>query len=473
MRRYTGLIFAGLVFLAFPNFNLLDATPDFIGTILIMLGLSKLRTFDGNFMDAYRSAKYLTWISVLRLIFCVWANGGHRDYVMPFTFIICVLEMIFMISLFRNIYLGLDYTLMRADCEKHLKNSSEAFTMAFIFTIASRVLEFAPHICDILKLDAELSISGDVSSMMSVAQMKSYILAACLVFNSLLGLIFLVITAKAWFGISLDKKYALFLKEKYENYLVTEREKHLASCINRTYFLMTLAIAFVFNFYIDGVNFIPTAMTFVLMFFATISLSGFAEKRRNLLLFIVCLLGVAASCLGYIFMTKVHFGMNYLYASESFNSLEFSLLEGKSSVTTAVILSAFEFIMLFLVIFICTKQMQSVFAREKRSVAVPMLGFVRILMSLACLAGGVRNVLTTIEGHLATNSYVLEYIRNKTVMTKQSYDTYIQSPLVTNYEAVSSAAYASAFIAAALMLICVLYMFRIRRFTDGDGNTDK
>ena len=58
-------------------------------------------------------------------------------------------------------------------------------------------------------------------------------------------------------------------------------------------------------------------------------------------------------------------------------------------------------------------------------------------------------------------------------MTKQSYDTYIQSPLVTNYEAVSSAAYASAFIAAALMLICVLYMFRIRRFTDGDGNTEK
>ena len=473
MRRYLGLIFAGLVFFAIPNFNLLDVVPDFIGTILIMGGLSKIRTFDGNFNEASRRAKYLTWISILRLLLCVWANGGHRDYVMPFTFIICVLEVIFMISLFRNLYLGLDYTLMRSDCERHLKNSSEAFTMAFIFTIASRLLEFAPHICDILKLDAELSLSDNADSILGVAQMKTYILGACLVCGLLLGLIYIAVTAKAWFGISFDKKYGAFLEEKYENYLVTDREKHLAFHIERCYLLLTLAIPFIFNFYIDGINFIPTAIAFVLMLFSMLSISGYAENSRRLIGIILCVLGIAVSIIGYAYMTMVHFGMNYLYASESFNSKEFLLLESNLSVIICAVISVVEFALLFVMLFICTKQMQNVFAQEKRTVAVPMIGLERIFITLSCLAGAVRNVMTTLEGHLATNSYVLEYIRNRTVMTRQVYETYMQNSLVTNYEAVSTAAYVIAFVSAALVLISVLYMFRIRRFTDGDGSTNK
>ena len=99
MRRNLGLIFAGLVFFALPNFNLLDLLPDFIGAILIMWGLSKMYMYDGNFEDAKRSAKFLLWISVLRLVLCFWAtSGGRRDYLLPFTFIICVLEAIYMIS---------------------------------------------------------------------------------------------------------------------------------------------------------------------------------------------------------------------------------------------------------------------------------------------------------------------------------------------------------------------------------------
>lgn len=472
MRRYLGLIFAGLVFFAFPNFNLLDIVPDFIGTILIMVGLSRLGTFDGNFKEASKSAKYLTWISVLRIIFCMWANGGHRDYVMPFTFIICVLEAIFMISLFRNLYLGLDYTLMRADCEKHLKNSSEAFTMAFLFIIASRLLEFGPHICDILKLDAELSISGDTTSMMGIAQMKTYILAACLVCNLLLGIIYLAVTAKAWFGVSLDKKYAAFLKEKYENYLSSEREKYVASCIGKMYFFLTLSIPFIFNFFIDGINIIPTLLAPVFLLFAVISTAKIAPKRMQTISLIVCVLNVAVSGLGYFFMTKVHFGINYLYASESFNSEEFLFLERKLSVITSSAISAAELILLCVLVYLCTKQMQEIFMKEKRTVAVPMLNVARILICIACFTGAVHNVFTTLEGHFATNSHVLEYIRNKTVMTKQVYETYMQSSSVVTYETVSSVAYYSAFVAAAFVLISVAYMFRIRRFTDGDGKND-
>ena len=133
MRGNLGLIFAGLLFFALPNFNLLDIMPDFIGAILIMSGLSKMYMYDGNFEDARKSAKFLLWVSVLRLVFCFWsASGGRRDYLLPFTFIICVLEAIYMIALFKGLYLGLEYTLMRAGSERLTKKTNEAFTMSIM-----------------------------------------------------------------------------------------------------------------------------------------------------------------------------------------------------------------------------------------------------------------------------------------------------------------------------------------------------
>ena len=469
MRLYLGLVFAGLTFFALPNFNLLDITPDFIGAILILIGLSKVCAFDDNFKDARKGAKYLLWISVLRLVLCVWANGGHRDYIMPFTFILCVLELIFMISTFRNLYLGLEYTLSRSDCERHLKNTSEAFTMSFLFAIVSRLLEFAPQICDILKVDSELSLSDNVSTMTNIAQMKTYILGTCLVCSLIVGIIYLFITAKAWFGVIADKKYSSFLKEKYDNYLVTEREKHLSLAIERTYLLLVPSVLFVFNFFIDGINIIPTIISAILLFSCVLSLSGFAQKSRKVISSLLCIGCIAATFVSYAFMTKIHFGINFLYASESFNSEQFVLLESKMSVFASAVISLVECILLCLLVYVCTKQMSDLFAREKRTVAVPMVGFFRVMVVLSVISSGVRNVLTTLEGHLATNTYVLEYIRNKTVMTKQVYDAYIQNPLVTEYEAVSTAAYVSSFVSAALVLISVLYIFRLRRFTEGDN----
>ena len=99
MRLSLGLIFAGTVFFALPNFNMFDIMPDFIGAILIMSGLSKLQWIDGNFEDARKGAKYLLWVSVLRLVLCIFANGGRADYLVPFAFIVCVLEIMFMMKL--------------------------------------------------------------------------------------------------------------------------------------------------------------------------------------------------------------------------------------------------------------------------------------------------------------------------------------------------------------------------------------
>jgi len=85
------------------------------------------------------------------------------------------------------------------------------------------------------------------------------------------------------------------------------------------------------------------------------------------------------------------------------------------------------------------------------------------------LSSWALKVIKTAEGYMATNSLVSNYIQNKTRITSQKeYLEYMQNPLISQYEKLSSSSYYLSFAVAALVIICVLYMIRIRRFTDGE-----
>lgn len=469
MRKNLGLIFTGLIFFALPNFNLLDIMPDFIGAALIMSGLSKMYMYDGNFEDAKRSAKFLLWISVLRLVLCFWTNsGGRRDYLLPFTFIVCVLEAIYMISLFKGLYLGLEYTLMRADSERLVKKTNEAFTMSFIFVIVSRVLEFAPQICEIYAQDAELDLSSGASFKMSMAQMKMYVLGVCLVCSLILGIIYLVLTADAWIRIISDKNYAPFLKEKYQNYLSDFRDEYVASKIEFVYFLFTLSFVFFFDFYIDGINIIPSLPGILLVTGACGYLLGLLSQKK-LPLFALSAVTLICSCINYLFMNRVHLGINYLNSVETYNYKEFPFLESKSVVQAAAVLSVLELFLMSVLVLYCISKMTKLFEKEKRTVAIPMLKFLRFPAILTLLSGAVLKVSRTLEGHFATNSAVSDYVKNKMRITSEAeYLGYMENPHILQYERISSLSYTLSFVTVILAIICVLYLFRIRRFTDGE-----
>ena len=469
MRRNLGLIFAGLVFFANPNFNLFDILPDFIGAILIMTGLSKMYMYDGNFEDARKGAKFLLWISLLRLVLCFFAtSGGRRDYLVPFTFIICVLEAIYMISLFKGLYLGLEYTLMRSDGEGLTKKTNEAFTMSFIFVIGSRILEFAPQICEIYAQDAELDLSAGASFKMSMAQMKMYVFGVCLVCGLILGIIYLFVTADTWIRVIANKNYSPFLGGKYEEYLLNNREEYMASKISTVYFLVTLSFVFFFDFYIDGINIIPSPIGVVLIMAAGLYLEKLVAKGTHLTL-VLSFASLISSATSYVFMNKVHLGINYLLSLESYNYENFALLESRSAVFVSLVISAAEFILCSALVLFVLSRARELFSKEKRTVAIPMLKFVSVPSVMTLLSAAVLRVLRTLEGHLATNKVVSAYVQNKAHITSQSeYLEYMQNPLISRYESVNSACYVLSVVTAILAIVCVLYMIRVRRFTEGD-----
>lgn len=469
MRFNLGLIFAGICFFANPCFNLLDLLPDFIGAILIMTGLSKMYMYNINFEDAQKSAKFVLWLSVLKFALCVWTNSGNREYIMPFTFILGVLEVIFMISMFKSLYLGVDYTLMRTEnaSAKIIKDTNNAFSMSFVFIIALKILDFAPHLSDIAQQDAEFDLSRETTALLPVARLKGILYIACMFFALILGIIFLFISAKAWIKLIRNKSYNAYLKEKYDNYVLLDRDVFITSKINKVYFLVTVCFVFFISFYIDAVNIFPNFFGILMILGALCYLSKYAGIRKGLVLS-AGLPALVCSVINYVYMHKVHLGINQLYAVETYNQEKFSLLSSRQSVFYSAVFSCAEFLLVTLLVFLCLDGMRKLFKQEKRTVALPMLTLAKILSVLALLSGAVQNILKTIEGHLATDSYVMNYVRNKPYITSEKvYNEFMANPLVKQYEGVSSAAYAAVFVTIALCIICLLYMTRVKRFTDG------
>ena len=463
------LILTGLVFFVNPCYNMLDIMPDFVGAILIMAGLGGFIYFDANFADAHRYAKYLLWISVLRLVLCVWTASGHWDYVMPFTFVAVVLEAIFMIAMFKSLYYGAEYTLMRSSSDSSPKFINEAFTMSFIFTIVTRFLDFAPHIADIAAQDAELDLSHGATFKMPLAQLKMYLLAACLVCSLILGIIYLFITARAWIKLIRDKEYRAFLKEKYDSFLRDERDAYVTRRVSFAYLLMTAAFAFLADFYIDAVNIIPSHIAVILFFASVWVLCALYGKKPNVPVFVAALCAVAVN---YMYLSKVHLGINYLYSVDSYGREEFPLLASDKSVLYAAVFGLLSLLLMFAVISYTANCAKQVFVREKRRNALTKLFVLRILsfftLAFVCASG----VLTAVCGRVASIPAVTDYVKNKAFITSgKIYEQMMANPDIVRYENFVSAQSVCYVVSVLGVCACMAVVLSMSRSTEGDGKT--
>lgn len=471
MKKNLVLITLGIIFFFNPAFNLFDILPDFIGAILIMSGLSKMSFFDGNFKDAKRSAKFLLWISLLRFVFCVFVNSSHRDYALPLTFVVCVLEIMYMLSFFRNLYLGAEYTLMRADCEKYVKYTNEAYAMSFLFTVSVKLLEFAPQITEIAKQEAELDLSHGATFKMPMAQLKIYLLFICMVCALILGILFVVYTLKAFAKLISSKEYCAFLKQKFDDFLQTDRDVYVENRLAAALFLVTFSFVFLFDFYIDAVNVLPSAVGIITVFAVNVTVKRLDNKKINPVVFLACLI---SSVLCYLFMMRVHFGINYIYSVESFNYSEYPLLQHSRSVLYAGVFSLVECIFTIVLLFACFDNVKGLLKNNNRKNISGMFNVIKIPSVLLCICSFARKISTTLEGHIATNSDVANYVKNKAyILNKQNYEMFMQNESIRLYEKVSTVSYVLAIASVVFALVCILYLFRIRRFCGVDNEYEK
>lgn len=108
-----GYLIAGCVFLLNPTVNLIDVLPDVIGYLLILKGLDKLSDLDGKLHSAKQKFKAAAWIAGVKFLVMFLTPVMDSTWYLLFAFSFGVLEMIYEIPAFVELFGGISYLEMR------------------------------------------------------------------------------------------------------------------------------------------------------------------------------------------------------------------------------------------------------------------------------------------------------------------------------------------------------------------------
>lgn len=121
-----GLIWAGLCLLFTPCVNVVDLLPDLIGFGLIQRGLWRLRFLDDHLSHAHTAARQCVVLGAGKLLGVV-AVGFFRDATttLLITFVITVLELLFLLPLVRSLCDGVESVGIRYECPVAYQRSEQ------------------------------------------------------------------------------------------------------------------------------------------------------------------------------------------------------------------------------------------------------------------------------------------------------------------------------------------------------------
>ena len=327
------LILAGLFFLIVPTVNVVDIFPDFIGYLLIFAGLAKLKRIDGYMEKCAHYALVMAIVNLAKpiaLLFCLTDySDAQSSNITTATLIFLVIELIFGILLFKNLFsgfanLGYQYEdsqkrtrvkllgrfapvrkplsyehsvknkqsseykrLMRAERLHAVKYVSlprrkaifkglDTFSVfTYIFFAVHCVLTLIP---ELTTLAYTLNIDGSYKQVEN-SGLRLMLIAICLFLGTILGISWFCIASKYLKGVKRDNFFTERLWNAYRNKFSDNPDVMRSVRYGGFYKLILAALVFGGDLFLDATDFFPDLITAVLLIIA------FVYFRKSLPLF--------------------------------------------------------------------------------------------------------------------------------------------------------------------------------------------
>lgn len=303
-----GLILAGLLFFANPCVNIIDVLPDFFGCILIYYGLGKLRDLDDRFYTArIFCARYLP-IFAIKAILSVTLTTGNSDMRMPAAFIFGVLEIIFFITLFTNLFGGIEAVATLYGGDRHILGLSELSQYVIIIAVAKPVLSFIPESLVLFVDQNGTNFSQELTLGEKLYRAKPYFTLFCVVAGILLGLWFVSLVAGYFVRLSRDRAFKENLMKVYSEKISSDTKLMTKRAFTKFSVLLVCGFAFMYDLTLEAVNIFPDFIGFILLFCALCSVSEKDDRRGNIAVFLPLLFTTTVS---YAFKIYTSMGVNF------------------------------------------------------------------------------------------------------------------------------------------------------------------
>lgn len=272
-------ILTGLFFLLNPNIVLIDFLPDFIGYLLILIGISKVSRLNQTLKDAYIGFRRLLILSLFKLpaalLYISFATDPTEVWGLIFTFGFGFGEVWLGLRAFRDFFVGLT-DLSAGDENQDVLSSplyvglTEVKMLTCLFIVTKAVLTALPELATLTSDEYGVVTS---TGIVSFAGYRLLFTAIAFVIVLLIGIIWYVRIFRYIRKLSKDVEFNKNFTERYRDEVLSNQTLLNRSRIFLSLSVLSAAAVCSLEFKFDGFNYLPHAV------FLTLMLIGFQMLR--------------------------------------------------------------------------------------------------------------------------------------------------------------------------------------------------
>lgn len=270
-----GLVSAGFIFLFLPDFTVLDLLPDFIGYLMISLGLTSLGDLYEDILDAKNlfSRAIILGCAKLFSVFVVFglSDGNDRPSMILMTiFVLSIAECIMLIPAYIKLFEGIVYMGTRESStvvfenprskrksRKHIYTDRvKRFTLAFV--VIKNALAVLPETLALSATDNVQSYNYSQYDFINHFRLLSMIVSL------ILGIVWFVKIRRFFSALKNEKDFMDRLAKKYNSEIRCKESLFIRRRMKIAFLLFSIGIIAALDIYVDGnagFNLIPDVLT--------------------------------------------------------------------------------------------------------------------------------------------------------------------------------------------------------------------
>lgn len=279
---FIGLI-VGFVFICNPNINIIDFLPDFVGYIIITLSLSKIAALNEALDEARNAFIRMIYIDAAKILAIFWTFGisvssEYTSSLLLWSFVFCVLEIVFACSAFSKLFAGLmqignlypnEYLFKRRlGASKSNVEKLKALTLFFVSFKA--LLSFLPELSDLSNSAYDEGASGTLTLYQYIGILR----LLCFVPVLILGIVWILRSVLFFAQLNRDTDFVFSLSKDYSEKILCKNGFFIKRAVKNAFLLLIFGAVLTVDFRLDSAslesfNYLPDflpAVFFILYF---------------------------------------------------------------------------------------------------------------------------------------------------------------------------------------------------------------
>ncbi len=333
------LLTLGIVFLANPNFGVIDILPDVFGCVFLWLGLTELSYTDSRIDTARGRLLGLALVQAVKLLLTPALFLGNSSDVLAAVTGFGVVEALLTVLIAKDLYGGLSYVLSRRGGATTVSVIEGGAVLAYVFIAAKALLCIIPE-CAVIFEHAAYDEVTNVEMYLQIAELKPF----AHIFNGFITTIVGVAWAKNLCGIfgkaRKDEGFVKSVAESYESGYVGNTAGKVSLWLKHSARIFMLALVFYFNMDFGNINILPNFIGTALLLVSLWTM-GIPLKKRLYRQFSgrVCILAFALQIGAYVYRSMFVDLQSQLFENLSLTQIIICSVIAVAEVTTFVLIS--------------------------------------------------------------------------------------------------------------------------------------